>query len=159
MTITDEELRVALRERLELGIIAPPQVGSLVFAQSTDGKYYVAEVESVVNEDVRVRYLRGSQHTVTIQQLRPAAFLPGERVIVNWPWWGPWTCDVISYDAERETIKVSDGMGTTKAFPISEVWQTDRTAWSGKLRIAVTWLAIGTALGAVAGASLMRLFP
>ena len=159
MRLTDEELRVALRERLELGAIAPPEAGALVFAQSADGKYYVAETLSVTEENVRVRFLRGSQHTVTLDQVRPAAFLPGERVVVNWPWWGPWTGPVTSYDAEKGTVKVSDGMGTTKTFPISEVWQTDRTAWGGKLRIAVTWLGIGVALGAVAGASLMRLIP
>ena len=157
--LTDEELRNALRERLEFGAIAPPEIGSLVFAQSADGKYYVAEVLSVQSEAVRVRFLRGSQHTLTLDQVRAASFLPGERVVVNWPWWGPWTCTVISYDEQKEKVKLSDGWGDSKSFPISEVWQTNRTAWSGKFRIAATWLSIGIGLGAILGATLTRLLP
>jgi hypothetical protein len=159
MRLTDEELRIALRERLELGAIAPPEVGSLVFAQSADGKFYVAEVVSAEEDRVRVRYLRGSEHTVTLDQVRPAAFLPGERVVCNWPWWGPWTCSVISYDAAKEKVKLSDGWGDTKSFPISEVWQTNRTAWTGKFRVAATWLSIGVGLGAILGFSLTYLIP
>jgi len=149
----------ALRERLELGVIVPPDVGSLVFAQSADGKYYVAEVLSVRDDAVRVRFLRGSQHNVTLDQVRSASFLPGERVVVNWPWWGPWTCTIISYDAAKEKVKLSDGWGDSKSFQISEVWQTNRTAWSGKFRIAATWLSIGIGLGAILGATLTRLIP
>jgi hypothetical protein len=99
----------ALREQLELGAITPAEEGSLVFAQSADGKYYVAEVVSAAPESVRVRFLRGSAHTVTPSQLRPASFLPGERIVANWPWWGPWTCTVISYDAEKGKVRLSDG--------------------------------------------------
>ena len=149
----------ALRERLELGVIVAPEVGSLVFAQSADGKYYVAEVLSVRDDTLRVKYLRGSQHTVTLDQVRAASFLPGERVVANWPWWGPWTCTIISYDAAKEKVKLSDGWGDSKSFPISEVWQTNRTAWSGKFRIAATWLSIGIGLGAILGATLTRLIP
>ncbi len=158
--LTRPALERALRERLDLGTTGLPAVGSLVFAQSADGKYYVAEVVSVADDSVRVRYLRGSEHTVTPEQLRPAAFLPGERVVCNWPWWGPWTCTVVSYDAARQKVKLSDGWGYTKAFPISEVWQSSRTAWSGRFRIAATWLSVGVGLGAVVGGTLVRLlFP
>lgn len=146
----------ALRERFDLAG-TPRAPGSLVFAQSADGKYYVAEVLSATSDSVRVRFLRGSEHTVTPDQVRPCAFLPGERVVANWPWWGPWTCSVISYDAAKQKVKVSDGWGDTKSFPISEVWQSGRTAWSGRLRIAATWLSVGVGLGAVLGATLMRL--
>jgi hypothetical protein len=146
----------ALRERFDV-TSTPPSAGSLVFAQSADGKYYVAEVVSVSTNDVRVRYLRGSEHTVTPEQLRPAAFLPGEKLVANWPWWGPWTCTVVSYDAARQKVKVTDGWGYIKSFPISEVWQTARKPWSGRLRIAVTWLSVGIGLGAAAGATLVGL--
>ena len=158
--LTRPAVERALRERLEVGMIAPPDIGSLVFAKSADGKYYVAEVLAVQGEAVRVRFLRGSQHNVPLDQVRPASFLPGERVVVNWPWWGPWTCTVISYDAEKDKVKLSDGWGESKSFRISEVWQTDRTAWSGKFRIAVTWLSVGIGLGALVGATIVsRLFP
>lgn len=148
----------ALRERFDLAG-ALPSPGALVFAQSADGKYYVAEVVSAVNEAVRVRYLRGSEHTVTPDQVRPCAFLPGEKVVANWPWWGPWTCTVISYDAARQKVKLSDGWGYSKTFPIAEVWQSGRKAWSGRLRIAATWLSVGVGLGAILGATLTRLLP
>ena len=65
----------------------PPEPGSLIFAQSSDRKYYVAEVLSVMDDAVRVRFMRGAQHTVTLEQVRPASFLPGDRVVCNWPWW------------------------------------------------------------------------
>jgi hypothetical protein len=147
----------ALRERFDVAV-APPTPGSLVFAQSADGKYYVAEVVSASLDSARVRFLRGSEHTVTLDQVRPCAFLPGEKVVVNWPWWGPWTCAVISYDAAKEKVKLTDGWGYTKSFPISEVWQSSRKPWSGRLRIAVTWLSVGIALGAAAGATIASLF-
>jgi hypothetical protein len=158
--LTRPAVERALRERLERGVIAPPDVGSLVFAQSADGKYYVAEVLSVQGDAVRVRFLRGSQHNVTLEQVRSASFLPGERVVVNWPWWGPWTCTIVSYDAGKEKVKLSDGWGYARSFPISEVWQTNRTTWSGRFRIAATWLSVGVGLGALLGAALVsRLFP
>jgi hypothetical protein len=145
----------ALRERFD--VAAPPTPGSLVFAQSADGKYYVAEVVSAADASVRVRYLRGSEHVVTAEQLRPCAFLPGEKVIANWPWWGPWTCTVISYDAARQKVKLTDGWGDTKSFPISDVWQSGRKAWSGRLRMSATWLSIGAAAGAVVGSAVTAL--
>lgn len=148
----------ALRERFDLAEAAPA-TGSLVFAQSADSRYYVAEVVTAATDAVRVRFLRGSEHTVTPDQVRPCAFLPGEKVIANWPWWGPWTCTVISYDAARQKVKLSDGWGYTKSFPIAEVWQSSRKAWSGRLRIAATWLSVGVGLGAILGATLTRLLP
>jgi hypothetical protein len=146
----------ALRERFDVAV-AMPTPGSMIFAQSADGKYYVAHVVSASADSVRVRFVRGSEHTVTLDQVRPCAFLPGEKVVVNWPWWGPWTCTVISYDASREKVKVTDGWGYTKSFPITEVWQSNRTPWSGRLRIAVTWLSVGVSLGAALGASITAL--
>ena len=146
----------ALRERFDVAV-APPTPGSLVFAQSADGKFYVAEVVSADVEGARVRFLRGSEHSVTPEQLRPCAFLPGEKVVVNWPWWGPWTCTVISYDAARQKVKLTDGWGYTKSFPISEVWQSNRKPWGGRMRIAVTWLTVGIGLGAAVATTLASL--
>lgn len=146
----------ALRERFDVTTVPPPS-GSLVFAESADGKYYVAEVVHASTDAVRVRFLRGSEHVVTMDQVRPSAFLPGEKVVANWPWWGPWTCTVISYDAARQKVKLSDGWGDTKSFPISEVWQSGKKPIGGRFRIAATWLAIGVGMGTVLGAALMRL--
>jgi hypothetical protein len=148
----------ALRERFDVASVAPVS-GSLVFAQSADGKYYVAEVISAGADSIRVRYLRGSEHTVTPDQVRPCAFLPGEKVVANWPWWGPWTCTVIKYDAAKQKVKLSDGWGETKSFNIAEVWQSGRKPWSGRFRIAATWLSVGVGLGTILGAALTRLIP
>lgn len=148
-------LERALRERFDLA--APLAAGTLVFAQSADGKYYVAEVVSAASDSVRVRYVRGSEHTVTPEQLRPCAFLPGERVVANWPWWGPWTCTVISYDAAKQKVKLTDGWGYTKSFPIAEVWQSGRKGGSGKFRIYATWLSVGAGVGAIVGSAITAL--
>ena len=85
----------ALRERLNL--VRTPNVGALVFAKSADGKFYVAEVLSISPDGVRVRFLRGSEHVVAHDELRPASFIPGERVVCDWPWWGAWNCTVVAF--------------------------------------------------------------
>jgi len=111
----------ALAERLNLPA-TPPVVGSLTWARSADGKAHVAEVLSLSQEEARVRFLRGGEHRVTLDELRPCAFIPGERVACHWPMWGPWTCTVIGYDSVNQRVKLSDGWGYTKTFPVSEVW-------------------------------------
>ena len=111
----------ALAERLNLPA-TPPVVGSLTWARSADGKAHVAEVLSLSQEEARVRFLRGGEHRVTLDELRPCAFLPGERVACHWPRWGPWTCTVVGYDSVKQRVKLSDGWGYTRTFPVSEVW-------------------------------------
>lgn len=111
----------AIQERLHLPA-RPPEVGTLAWAKSADGKFYVAEVLSTSEDGARVRFLRGSVHFATLDQLRPCAFIPGQRVIVNWPWWGPWTCSLVSYDPLKQRVKLDDRWGTTKTFPVAEVW-------------------------------------
>ncbi len=118
-------LERALREELNLPARSPV-TGDLVFARSTDERYYAAEVLSVAREELPVRFLRGGEHSVTPDEVRPCRFLPGERVVVNWPWWGEWTCTVESHDAERQEVTVSDGWDSSKAFPIAEVWLARR---------------------------------
>jgi hypothetical protein len=150
--LTRPALERALRERLELADTPPPP-GSRVFAQSADGKFYVAEVISAADDSVRVRYLRGSEHTVTAAQLRPCSLLPGEKVMANWPWWGPWKCAVVSYDAAKQKVKLTDGWGYTRSFAIAEIWQSGRKAGSGKARLYATWLGTGAGVGAILGSA------
>lgn len=149
--LTRTALERALRERVELA--TPPTPGSLVFAQSADGKYYVAEVVSAAHDSVRVKYLKGSEHTITTEQLRPCSLLPGERVMANWPWWGPWKCTVVSFDATKQKVKLTDGWGYTKSFPIAEIWQSGRRSGSGKARLYATWLSVGAGVGALVGSA------
>lgn len=154
----------ALRERLELAM-APPAVGSRIFAQSAGDKFYAAEVLSVAPDGVRVRFLSGSEHTVTLDQVRPFAFIPGERVVVSWPWWGPWTCNIVAYDAARQRVKVNDGWGTTRSFHVAEVWLPPRkTVARGRggsvgprTRLYVTLIGAGAGLGALVGSIITAL--
>jgi hypothetical protein len=143
----------ALRERLNLPA-KPPTVGSLAFAKSADGKFYAAEVLALSRDGVRVRFLRGSEHTVEQDELRPFSFIPGERVVCNWPWWGPWTCTVVAYDAARKRVKVSDGWGYTRTFPVAEVWLPPSRkvdARGTRLRVYLTLLGAGAGIGALVG--------
>lgn len=140
----------ALRERLDL--VPTPNVGSLVFAKSANGKFYVAEVLSVSDDGVRVRFMRGSEHVVMHDEVRPCALIPGERVVCEWPWWGPWTCTVVSYDAARQRVKLSDGWGTTKTFPLAEVWLAPPRKFDAsrsRARLYATLLGAGATVGAI----------
>lgn len=134
----------ALRERVDI-FATPPAVGTQVFAKSADGKFYVADVLSVTDEGIGVRFLRGSEHLVAHDQVKPCVFIPGERVMCNWPWWGPWTCTVVAYDAARERLRLDDRSGTTKTFPVSEVWLPPARKADGgaRTRVYVTLLAAG----------------
>jgi hypothetical protein len=148
----------ALRERLDLPA-SPPAVGSLAFAQSADGKQYAAEVLAVTPSEVRVRFLRGSEHVVALDQLRPLAMIPGERVACYWPMWGPWTCTVVAYDAAKQKVKLSDGWGYTKTFPLAEVWLAPRKAerTGSRVRIAVRLVGVGLGVGALLGSLITAL--
>ncbi|MEQ1690426.1 MAG: hypothetical protein ABMA00_04025 [Gemmatimonas sp.] len=55
---------------------------------------------SFADEEIRSVLARG-----------PSAFLPGERVVVDWPWWGTWTCFVMSRDVEGRRVTLNDGWG------------------------------------------------
>ncbi|MDQ3697069.1 MAG: tudor domain-containing protein [Gemmatimonadota bacterium] len=149
----------ALRERLDLSV-TPPEVGTLAFARSADGKFYVAEVLSISTDGVRVRFLRGSEHLVTLDQLRPCSFIPGERLVCNWPWWGPWTCTVVTYDAVKQRVKLSDGWGYTSTFPVAEVWlppARKAEARGARARVYATLIGTGAGLGALVGSIITAL--
>jgi hypothetical protein len=147
----------ALQERFSAPP-APPSPGELVFAQSADDKYYVAEVVSTAPESLRVRFLWGSEHTVPLDEARPSRFLPGEKVMCEWPWWGPFKATVVRYDAAKQRVKLSDGWGSTKTFPIAEVWvnalgdNDPRLVNQGRLKAAM--LAVGAAVGGILGSAL-----
>lgn len=153
--LTRPAVERALRERLLLPA-APPAPGTLAFARSADGKHYPAEVLSCSPSEVRVRFLRGSGHTVTLDQLRPCTLLPGERVVCNWPMWGTWTCSVVAYDATKRKVKLSDGWGYTRTFPLAEVWlappRKSDDSTNSRARVYAILLGTGAALGALVGA-------
>lgn len=149
----------ALTERLDRPI-APPSPGSLAWAQSADGNAYIAEVLSLSGTGARVRFLRGSEHEVTLDQLRACALIPGERVVCDWPWWGPWTCTVMGYDQATQMVKVNDGSGYTRTFRIAEIWQAPRKTPGSNARAKVYAMLIGAgvAAGAVIGSVVTALW-
>lgn len=152
MGLTRPAVERALRERLALS--APPMVGELTFAESEDGKFYVARVLSISNEGADVRFLSGGEHYAALDQLRRCAFMPGEKVTVNWPWWGPWTCTVMGYDARTQHVTLSDGWGSDETFPISEVWLAparDTRPGKARQRVYMTLLGAGAGIGALIG--------
>jgi len=150
--LSRQAVELALRERLNLPATVPA-VGALAWARSADDKFYVVEVISVSEESARVRFLRGSEHQVALNELRPCAFHPGEKVACLWPMWGAWTCTVVAYDAEKQRVKLNDGWGYTRKFPVSEVWLPRAEAAPGPAgkRIYGKLLGAGAVLGAVIG--------
>lgn len=139
----------ALAERLNLPT-TPPVVGALTWARSADGKAHVAEVLSLTQQEARVRFLRGGEHRVTLDELRPCAFIPGERVACHWPKWGPWTCTVVAYDAGKQRVKLSDGWGYTRTFPVSELWlPSTKDDQKAAGRRVYAFLVAGATAGAV----------
>lgn len=114
-----EAVEQAIRERFDIPAEIPKK-GELVFAKSSDGRYYVAEVlES--ERGIRVRFSKGGEVSLTLEDLRPCTFLPGARIVCPWPDWGWWTCTVISYDAEKRKVKVTDGWGGNQTYSIADV--------------------------------------
>lgn len=156
-----EVVEQALRERLDL-LESPPSTGETVFAKSSDGRYYVAEVLSADERSVRVRFLKGGEHSLSLAELRPCRFLPGGRISAPWPGWGWWTCTIVSYDATKKRVKVNDGWGSDKTFPISEV-RLDPPKKRGAMSRARAYLWLtgmsllaGGVLGSIATWLLMR---
>jgi hypothetical protein len=147
----------AIQERLNLPA-RPPDVGTLAWAKSADGKFYVAEVLATSDDGARVGYLRGSEHQVGLNELRPCAFIPGQRIVCNWPWWGPFTGTLVSYDAVKKRVKLSDGWGT-KTFPIAEVWLAPEKVplSSRRTRVYVALVGAGVAAGAAIGSVITAL--
>ncbi len=131
-----------------------PTVGDLTWARSADGKFYVAEVLASREDGARVRFLRGSEHEVALDGIRPCSFLPGERVVCNWPWWGTWTCSVVSYEAALKRVTLSDGWGETESFSIADVWlpAMKKPRDPSRARVYATVLAAGASAGAIVGA-------
>ena len=143
----------ALAERLDVPI-APPQPGTLVWAESTNGKAYVAELVSISGSSARVRFLRGSEHEVTADKLRPCALIPGERVMCEWPWWGAWKCNIISYDQAKQVVKVNDGAGNQKTFSVAEIWQAPKVSPSqARAKVYALLLGAGALAGAIIGSA------
>lgn len=146
----------ALRERFDLG--PPPTVGDRVFARSADGKFHVADVLSISGDDVRVRFLRGGEHSVALDEIKPCSVVPGQRVMCHWPWWGPWSCTVISYHAATQYLNLSDRWGSTTTCHLADVWlETERQpdTRTPRKRVYGVLINVSAGLGAAAVGALL----
>lgn len=153
-----EAVEQALRERFEL-FGEPPKVGELVFAKSTDERHYVAEVLAEAANGYKVRFAKGGESTVPLESLRPCSFLPGEEIVVAWPWWGWWPVTVERYDAKAQSVEVTDGW-TNEWFGMDDV-RLDPPKKPRSARRAVAWsyvalIASGGVVGAVVTWLLLR---
>jgi hypothetical protein len=147
----------ALRERF--GMTAPPAgIGDRVFARSSDGKYHPATIVSQREGELRVRYLRGGEQPIPSDEVRPFALVPGDRVSVHWPMWGPWSCELMSYDEANGVVRLSDRWGSEQTFPVSEIWVEAPKASSGSFWIYMGILGAGALAGGILTTILSRLF-
>ncbi|AIE84434.1 hypothetical protein [Fimbriimonas ginsengisoli] len=161
--LSREAVLQAMQEHLDL-LGEPPKEGDLVFAKSTDGKFYAAKLLQVGKGAPRVCFLNGGETNVSFEDIRPLAITPGTRVVCKWPDWGDWTSTVIRYDAQRSTVRVSDGWGSEKTFPLAEI-QLDikqfqpkaPIQWANfKWQVAVAFAAAGGIVGSLLTWLLMR---
>jgi hypothetical protein len=128
------------------------KAGDRAFVKSSDGKYYVADVLDAEGDMLRVEFLRGGEQVVPANEARPCTFLPGDRVTVDWPMWGTYTCTVVSYDEHYETVTLSDGW-SEEVFDIDKVWiepPKSRDAMRlARLRSVVLIFLGGAAIGSI----------
>lgn len=157
--LTRSAITQAIQERVGAFVESPP-VGQLVFAKGEKGRYFPAEVVSTSGVHVSIRFLNGSEQTVAFDALRPLTLLPGESVVCPWPDWGFWTCSVVSFDAARRRVRVTDNWGSgEKTFDLDEVFinsprvqnQESTLSWllisaltvgGGIVGSVLTWLAM-----------------
>lgn len=118
--LSREAVMTALRERISLNE-HPLAEGDLIFAKSADDRHYVARVQSVDGGILRVQFLNGSETTVERASCRPFQATPGSKMQAQWPSWGWWTCNVVTYDARNQKVQLSDGWGEQQWFHISDV--------------------------------------
>ncbi len=131
-------------------MIVPPEVGSRVFARSSDDHFYVADVIDASEGGVRVRFLQGSEHTVPTSDIRPLDLLPGQKLMCNWKgWWGWGTASIVSYNPKTERVEATDGF-MTKKFRLHDVRLRERQERPFARKV-MFWLFTAAALGGAAG--------
>jgi hypothetical protein len=153
MGIPREAMLQALQEKLGKPMDTPA-AGQMVFARSADNNYYVAGVLEAASGRVKVRFLSGGENTLSEEHLRPCKFVPGMKVIVQWPLWGWYKGDVVSYDYKKKKIVVSDGW-QEKKLPISAVrLEADKKQGSNpRAKLYWTLITVGMAIGGPIGAA------
>jgi hypothetical protein len=148
----------ALRERFALPAKSI-EVGDRVFAKSSDGRFYVAEVTETEAGGFQVEFYRGGEHSVSADEVRPFRILPGDKLTVDWPWWGKYTGTVVRYEDKHELVTLSDGM-SEESFELDKVWLEPPKTRDAERRVRIFtygWIAVaGAAIGAAVTAFLLR---
>ena len=135
-----------------------PDSGDRVFARSRNGKFYVADVLAAEGNGFRVEFVSGGEHVVAQEEMKPCSFLPGDRVTVDWPWWGVYTCTVVSYDEASECVTLTDGWGSEEVFELDKVWlEPPRNEAGTARRRAYGLVTFGIVVGGALGATLTAL--
>ncbi len=135
--------------------------GQLVFALSADKKYYPAEVLATGPREVMVRFMSGGEHALLPEQVRPARFIPGEKITCPLPFWGWWPCKVVKFDQDDMEVTVTDDWNTF-TFDVSKVRldppkDNEETARTKLIRNAYLWgVASGGIIAAIVTRILMR---
>lgn len=154
--ISREAVLQAIREKTGQALQSF-NVGDRVFAKSADNAYYIATVTEVDGRTAKVRFLSGGDHALAVADLHSASFLPGQKVEVDWPFWGWYKATVVKFDERTGKLTANDGM-SEKSFPLTKVRlgvrrsQTQARVSSLLFRTAL----IAGSLGAVAGALVAR---
>ena len=150
--LTRAAVERALRERLHF---APaPAVGDRVFAKSADGKFHIANVVSISGDDIRVSFVRGGEQVVSTDEVKPGSFVPGQRVMYHWPWWGPWSWEVVSYHAPTQFLMLSDRWGSTTTCRAEDVWlepKKQTNPLTSRKRAYATLVGLSVGAGAILG--------
>ncbi len=151
--LSEDAVMQAIRERV--GVVTETlNPGSLVFAKSADGYFYVAEVVSVGSNSVKVRFMAGAESTLSNSDLKPLQLTPGQKVFCPWQDWGWWNCVVVRYDSVEREVEVSDGWSpTTIRFSLSSIRlaKADVNA-EIPFMVRVKWWGAMLAGGAIGGA-------
>ena len=156
-----EAVLQALRERFGVTSL-PVAAGDRVFARTSDGKFRAATVVSpdTGHGELRIRHFLGTEQTLGPDDVRPFSLAPGERVGVQWPHWGAWSCELVSYDAATDTVRLSDRWGSEKEFRLSDIWLEPPSR--GGVGPALTWVALmgaGGVIAAILGTLVVRMLP
>ncbi len=149
----------ALRERTAFsGVELSP--GEKIFAKSMDGRFYIAKLVDLSEDGGTVEFINGGRCKLSQRDMRPLNLVPGSKVECDWPNWGWWTCTIVSYNHELNTIHANDGWGQTRIFPISEIRLRGEEPKQGRFweryGVAIGSLMAGSGVGALITWLLMR---
>lgn len=150
--LSRKALEQALRERTAF-TGAEPAAGELVFAKSTDGRFYIAKLIDYSEGGGTVEFINGGRCQLSVRDMRPLNLVPGSKVECDWPNWGWWNCTIVSYNHEMNTIQANDGWGQTRVFPLSEIRirgeEPKRGHFWDRYGVAVGSLITGGGVGAL----------